>query len=104
VFVNAQLGVDHLDGGGETLVRPRTDWLLTLRLQKSFANDSWRTRGELIGSAGEGDGVLRWALEWTGRDAWRLGGGVDLPFGDRDGLFGQYRDRGRAWLRMTATF
>lgn len=104
VFVNAQLGVDHVDGGMSALARPRTDWLLTLRLQKSFANDSWRTRGELIGSASDGDGVLRWALEWVGRDAWRLGGGADLLFGDREGLFGQYRDRSRAWLRATASF
>lgn len=104
VFVNAQLGIDHLDGGEPALTRPRTDWLLTLRLQKAFRNDSWRTRGELIGSASDGDGVLRWALEWTGRDAWRLGGGADLLFGDRDGLFGQYRERSRLWLRATATF
>lgn len=103
-FINAQLGVDHIDGGEAGLVRPRTDWLLTLRLQKSLANDTWRVRGELIGSASDGDGAARAALEWVGRDAWRLGGGVDLLFGERDGVFGQYRDRSRVWLRMTATF
>ena len=104
LFVNAQFGMDYVDGGDAPLTRPRTDWLLTLRLQRGFANDSWRTRGELIGSADGDDGVLRWALEWVGRDAWRLGGGLDLMFGERDGLFGQYRDRSRAWLRATATF
>lgn len=104
LFMNAQLGVDHVEGGDTPLTRPRTDWLMTLRLQKSFANDAWRTRAELIGSVSDGDGVMRWALERVGRDAWRLGGGVDMMFGDRDGLFGQYRDRSRSWLRATATF
>ena len=98
VFLNAQLGVDHVEGGG--LVRPNTDVITTLRVQRSFANETWRASAELLGSLTEGDGTLRPALSWQVNDRLRLQAGIDLVWGDEDGIFGQFSNTDRAWLKV----
>ena len=106
LFVNAQLGVDHQhEGGGEAaLVRPQTDWIGTVRVQKSLLQDTLTLRTEWIGSLADGDGALRPSLEWAVNDSLRLGAGVDWLHGEREELFGQFRDQRRVWLRLKLTY
>jgi len=98
-FLNAQIGLDHVDASGAPLVRPETDVIGTLRLQRSFANDTWRAQAELIGSLSDGDGAFRPALTWQAGDhvAWDLG--ADLIWGTEDELIGQFEEASRVYLR-----
>lgn len=104
VFVNAQLGVDHIADGALATVRPETDVIGTLRLHRDFLNDTVRVQTEYIGSLSDGDGVIRPSVEWRMNDTVTLAAGVDAHFGDSAGQFGQFDDASRAWLRVTATF
>ena len=106
LFVNAQLGIDHLKEGdsGAALVRPQTDWIGTVRLQKRLLQDTLTVRTEWIGSLVDGDGALRPSLDWAINDTLRFGAGIDWLYGERDELFGQFRDQRRVWLRLTASF
>ncbi len=98
-FLNAQIGIDHLAADDADLVRPGTDVIATIRLNRSFANDTLRARAELIGSLSDGDGVFRPALTWQAGDrlAWDLG--ADLVWGSETGLIGQFEDASRIFLR-----
>ena len=98
-FLNAQLGADHVEGGA--LVRPDTDVIATVRLQKPFANETWKASAELLGSLSDGDGTFRPAVTWQVSDRFRLQGGADIVWGDRAGLFGQFRDADRVWMKLS---
>lgn len=104
IFVNLQIGVDHIDAGGMTLVRPQTDVLATLRLQRAFRNERLWLKSELLGSLSEGDGALRPWLEWRQSDTVLFSAGADLIWGRSQGLFGQYADQSRLWVRITTNF
>ena len=88
---------------GDDLVRPNTDVISTMKLQKSFSNQTWLASAELISSLSDGDGTLRPALSWQVDDRHRLQLGADLIWGDRAGLFGQFKDNNRVWLKSTWT-
>jgi hypothetical protein len=96
VFLNAQFALDHVRG--RDLVRPEIDQIVTLRAQRTFANDAWRWSAELLGSLSDGDGTFRPAIGWQASDTLRISAGVDLVWGTREGLFGQFRDTDRVWL------
>lgn len=101
LFINAQIGWDHVTGGAETLVRPRSDVISTFRIQKPFKQETWRVRAEVIASLTDGDGVLRPAIDYEVSDQLNISFGSDIIFGGRSGLFGQFRDESRLWLRLT---
>lgn len=104
VFVNLQIGVDHIDAGGSVLVRPQTDVIATLRLQRAFHNERLWFKSELLGSLSDGDGAFRPWLEWRHSDRVLVAAGGDLIWGTQHGLFGQYQDQSRLWMRITTNF
>lgn len=99
-FVNAQLAVDQIERGRLDPTRPHRDVVGTLRLQRGFRQDTVQLRAELLGTLSDGDGVVRPVVEWRGHSHLRLELGGDLLFGERDELFGQYRDASRIWVRV----
>ncbi|MFT6094907.1 MAG: hypothetical protein ACJA2Q_002814 [Pseudohongiellaceae bacterium] len=99
VFLNLQLGVDSISGKGA--VRQDTDVITTLRLQKSFANDRLRASTEILSNLADGDGTFRPGVAWQVNDALRLETGLDLIWGEVDGLIGQFNGDDRVWLRAT---
>lgn len=100
VFVNMQLGVDHISDGAVPLVRPPTDVVATVRVQKSLLNERVWLHGEIISILSDGDGTLRPWVDWRMTDTATLSVGADLIFGSREGLIGQFRDQSRGWLRL----
>lgn len=101
LFINAQLGWDHLSGGPEQLVRPRDDVISTLRIQRPFLQETLLARVEVITSLSDGDGVVRPAVDYQVSDQLSISAGSDVIFGTRSGLFGQFRDESRLWVRLT---
>ena len=104
VFLNLQLGLDQIDAGPATLVRPETDVIATLRLQRAFRNERLWLKSEILGTLSEGDGTFRPWLEWRQSDHLSISAGADLVWGKQDGLLGQYQNQSRLWSRITATF
>lgn len=100
LFVNAQLGVDHLADGRAELTRPQTDVIATLRVQRSFSQSGWTLKCEWLGSLSDGDSVVRPAVVRELNDSISLTLGADLAFGDTSGQFGQFHDRSRGWARL----
>lgn len=100
VFVNAQLGVDHVSLGDAPLVRPSSDIVATLRVQKSLLNERLWMRGEVISTLSDGDGAFRPWADWRVTDNVTVSAGADLIWGTREGLIGQFRDQSRGWLRL----
>ncbi|MFN3314354.1 MAG: DUF1302 family protein [Hyphomonas sp.] len=104
VFLNLQLGLDHIDAGGNDLVRPETDVIATVRLQRAFQNERLWLKGEVLGTLSEGDGAFRPWLEWRQSDDLMVSVGADLIWGPERGLFGQYESQSRLWTRLSRTF
>jgi hypothetical protein len=99
LFLNAQLGIDHIGPGAGSLVRPDTDVIATLRMQRGFRNDTVFASTELMTSLSDGDGAFRPELSWQANDQVRFSAGADLIFGRKEGLFGQFQDASRIWLK-----
>ncbi len=104
LFVNAQIGLDHQHHNDDVGVRPDSDWIGTLRLQQSLAQDTVSLRFEWLGSVNKGDGVLRPAVQWSMSDNLRLATGLDWFYGDNTELFGQYKEQSRVWVRLKLAF
>lgn len=104
-FINAQvgheqLGTDPQSFAGQAL-RDAEQTILTLLAKRDFANARWTARFELIGSLRDGDVLLRPELRYQINDSLTASGGIDWMMGDRAGVFGQFQDASRAWLRFT---
>lgn len=97
-FLNAQVGVDWIEG--DQLLRPNTDVISTIRIQKPWAQDTLLTKAEIIGSLSDGDGTFRPSISWQATDALRLEAGVDVIWGQPDELIGQFDRQDRAWVRF----
>jgi hypothetical protein len=100
LFLNAQLAVDRVDAPSSTLVRPDTDVVSTLRLQRSFRNERWRTAIEMINVLSDGSGTLRPMITWARGDTLALDLGADLIWGDEQDLLGQFENASRVYLRI----
>ncbi|TCO75480.1 DUF1302 domain-containing protein [Chromatocurvus halotolerans] len=104
VFLNAQLVVDHIAIGDIDLVRPETDVVSTLRIQRSFRNERWRAVLEMINVLSDGSGSLRPALTWQQGNSLALDLGADLIWGQQSDLIGQFERASRVTLRIRKTF
>jgi len=93
-YVNAQLIVDHVSSDQE-LVRPQTDVISTLRIQKDFEDDLHSARIEWLHSFTDADGLVRAEIERRLDDQFSIFVGGDLFYGSRDGIFGQFSDASR---------
>jgi len=100
LFLNAQIAADHI--AGENLVRPNTDVIATIRLQRSFSNETWRARIETLSVLTDGDGAVRPAIAWRANDLFSVELGADIIWGDLNELIGQFSTSSRAYLRVTA--
>ncbi|MEE4360984.1 MAG: hypothetical protein V2I63_05600 [Pseudomonadales bacterium] len=101
LFVNAQLVADETGGDEDDLFAPSRDVVATIRVQRSFRQETLRASVEVLASLTDEDRALRPQLRWRGRDALTLAIGADLMSGTREGLFGQFRDASRVWARAT---
>lgn len=104
VFINAQVVVDYIDLPEQKLFRPKTDSILTFRVQRPFFNQRLLLKSELITSLNQQDGILRPGFIYELNDNGKFKGGVDLAFGDEEGQFGQFKDASRLWLGLLYAF
>lgn len=104
LFVNAQLAIDHVAGNGQPLARQNTDIFATLRIHRDLAQDRVRLRLEAITNLADGDFYARPAISWQVNDRLALSSGADLFGGRADGLFGQFSENSRIWVKANTAF
>jgi hypothetical protein len=104
IFINAQVVVDYIDLPEQQLFRPKTDSILTLRVQRPFLNQRLLLKSEFITSLNEQDGIFRPSFIYELSDNSKFKGGIDLAFGDQEGQFGQFKDASRLWLGLNYAF
>jgi hypothetical protein len=94
-YVNVQLIADHV-ASDRPLVRPRTDVISTLRVQKDFDDDLHALRAEWLNSLTDADGLVRLELVRRLDDRFSIFLGADIFYGTSRGIFGQFSERTRA--------
>ncbi len=99
LFVNAQLVVDQVSADGTVLARPARDVVGTLRVHRDLAGDRIRLRAEVLADLQRGDLMARPAIEWKTSDRFSMTVGADLFAGDVSGLFGQFGNQTRIWMK-----
>ncbi|MFT6770559.1 MAG: hypothetical protein ACJARU_000759 [Congregibacter sp.] len=82
---------DHVD----IMARDESEQTLTLLYQQDFVNATWRFRGIGIHSLNDGDTQLQLKLSYWMTSDLQLWMGADTFSGNRQGLFGQFRERDR---------
>jgi hypothetical protein len=82
------------------VLREETDTNLTFLLQRAFLNDSLSLENFWIHGLNEGDGLVRSEIRYELRDDLEVGVGMDLFYGSRDGLFGQFDGNDRVTFRI----
>ncbi len=102
-FINAQYVYDKITDAPDGLVRPDDDHIATVFARRPFAYEAVTAELRWYGTLDEGDGLTRASLEWAASDSVRLGIGMDLFYGDEDGLFGQFRSRDRITATVSLT-
>lgn len=100
VFLNAQIALDYMPEDRTTFARPQTDLISTVRAQRSFPQVGWHLQLEYLGSLTDGDGVVRPQISKELNDRLKLAVGGDFAFGNNQGIFGQFENQNRGWLRL----
>lgn len=103
VFLSGQVFVDHVRNPAPGLVRPETDWIVTLFARKTFLYETLRTELKWYASLTDGDGVIRPAISYAVSDSLSLRLGADVFYGDVSGVFGQFANRDRVILGLDMT-
>lgn len=104
IFVSAQVLYDRVFAQSAPIVRPRDDILTSLYIRRDFLNDRLRTTLRWYTSEGGSDGVVRPGITYAFNDSIALEVGLDIFYGNVDGIFGQFDQQDRVSLKLKSTF
>ncbi|HFD81664.1 MAG TPA: hypothetical protein ENK05_14925 [Gammaproteobacteria bacterium] len=94
-FVSVQLFQSWLSSYQQGFTRPELDTSATFLVRRRFWNDTLEARSLWIASINDGDGLLRPRLSYELEDNLELWAGLDLFYGSRTGLFGEFDNNDR---------
>jgi hypothetical protein len=94
-FISAQLFQSWLLNHKQGFTRPELDTNLTFLMRREFWNDTLTAEILWITNTNDGDGLVRPKVEYDLEDNVSIWAGLDVFYGDRDGLFGQFDDNDR---------
>ena len=103
VLATAQVIRDQVVNAPPGLTRPRADTLLTVYLRRAFRNESFLTELRFYGGVEDSDRLVRFSVTYSLPRFGELQLGADVFGGEPSGIFGQYRDRRRAFLEWRFT-
>ena len=102
--VNVQLFKRHFFGGGADQVALNPgDWGASV-LVSAKITPQWEPSLQWIQTFGGGGAMIRPRLAWIPIQNLSVAFGVDIFTGDRDGLFGRYADKDRAYAEARYSF
>lgn len=97
-FLSAQLFQSWLPDRRAGFTRPELDTSLTFLARREFWNDTLRAEVLWIANTNDGDGLIRPKVGYDLEENLELWVGVDIFYGTRRGLFGQFDDNDRLLL------
>lgn len=101
-LTNTLLSVQYFESRLQTvdplMTREPVERQATLVVQRSFRNDSWKLRALWLSSLTRDDGGVQARLSWQASANISVGISMEKFYGDRDGLFGEFRDASRAGI------
>ena len=103
-FVSAQIFQSIVTDPAPGLVRDDVDTSITFLLRRDFLNETLQADALVIQSANQNDGVLQAALTYEVGTNTRLNAGVDIFYGNKDGLFGQFDKNDRISIGIEIGF
>lgn len=94
-FVSAQFFQSWLPGYSTGIARPELDTNLTFLIRRDINNDTLSMGLLWIANTNDGDGLVRPKVSYDLQDDLRVWSEVDVFYGDRKGVFGQFNKKSR---------
>ena len=94
-FVSGQLFQSYLTAYHSGFIRDREETNLTFLLRRSFLNESLEAESLAIHNLNNDDGVIQLSVMYELSTNIRLTAGADVFYGNRLGLFGQFKENDR---------
>lgn len=94
-FISAQIFQSWLPDYQAGFTRPELDTSITFLARRDFWSDTLTTELLWISNTNDGDGLLRPKVSYDLEDNIEIWLGLDMFYGDRQGLFGQFDDNDR---------
>ena len=99
-LLSAQLFQSALTESVAGALRDSVESTVTLLVERTFANETWRAEALLLHSLNDGDGAVRPKLSYEYASNIVVWAGADIFRGAPDGLFGQFGGRDRIVLGL----
>jgi len=103
-FVSAQIFQSIVTDPVPGLVRDDVDTNITFLLRRDFLNEALQAEALVIQSVNQNDGVLQAALTYEIGTNTRLNAGLDIFYGNTEGLFGQFDKNDRISIGIEIGF
>ena len=103
-FFSAQLFQSYLTSHQPGMARGSVDSSMTFLARRNFMNDALVAEILLIQSLSEGDGLVQAAAIYEWRSNVRFKLGLDIFYGEEEGLFGQFGDADRVTAGIEFAF
>ncbi len=98
MLVSAQFFQSWVSKSKTSLTRDKLDNTLSLLIRRQFFNDNLTLEFLVLGNINDGDGMIRPKLDYQFNDDLEVWIGADLFYGDKNGLFGQFKRNDRVVL------
>ncbi len=99
-LISAQLFQSRVLDLASGATRDRDERQLTLLVQRSFANETVKLRALWLTSLNQHDDAVQAHLSWQMSNSLTVALSVECFYGDRSGVFGEFRDASRAGLSI----
>ncbi|MEN8131424.1 MAG: DUF1302 family protein [Pseudomonadota bacterium] len=103
-FISTQLFQSWLPDHTRGFTQPELDTTFTFLVRREFWNDTLTIEVLWIANTNDDDGLVRPKVSYDLQDNLSIWGGLDIFYGERDGLFGQFDDNDRLLLGLEVGF
>ncbi len=104
VFLSGQIFTNYVLDHEEAMARDALETQFTFLYEHNFMNDRLKSSAQLIHSFNDADGLLQLGLAYEYRSNIQLSTGVDVFYGDEQGLFGQFKQNNRVTVGIEVGF
>jgi len=103
-FISAQFFQTLITSYKKDIIQDELEYSSTFLIEKKFLNDTLSAEALLIHNFNDGDGSLQAGLSYQLSSSVFIKLGIDIFYGSKKGLFGQFNDRDRLSFGIEAGF